>query len=138
MSLTARGISAAAAAMAAVAMTVSACVVEEAPPARPQFCPQIYAPVCAKRGGQVRTFDNECMARGNGYQVIRSGECGGTGPRPPMSPAPPGAQPQPRPDRICPQIYAPVCAVRNGQASTYDNDCVAGGRGARVIHQGPC
>jgi Kazal-type serine protease inhibitor domain len=129
MSLTARGITAAAAAMAAVAMTVSACVIEEAPPARPQFCPQIYAPVCAKRGGQVRTFDNECMARGNGYRVISQGQCGAGRPLPP---------PTPMSDRICPQIYAPVCAVRNGKASTYDNECIAGGQGARVIDTGPC
>ncbi|TCD15317.1 Kazal-type serine protease inhibitor family protein [Oricola cellulosilytica] len=136
-----QGIATGAAALTAAAMGLAACVVEDGPPPaapeRPVVCAQIYAPVCARRDAEVRTFSNECMARGNGFTVVSQGECGGS----PITPRPPATQPPPQtalPDRVCPQIYAPVCAVRDGRASTYDNECVAGGRGARVIRQGAC
>ena len=142
MRLTARGMMAAAAAMAAIAMTVSACVVVEAPPVRPvprvrpeppvrpQMCPQVYTPGCGQRDGRLRTFGNECQARASGYLVVDMFACGN-----PNRPAPDSDMLS---DRECPQIYAPVCAVRGGQTSTYPNDCVAGGKGAKVIHTGPC
>jgi Kazal-type serine protease inhibitor domain len=39
------------------------------------ICPQIYAPVCARQGGVIRTFPNECQADASGFRVIDDGEC---------------------------------------------------------------
>jgi hypothetical protein len=41
----------------------------------PVVCPQIYAPVCARQGGVLRTFPNECQAEGSGFRVIEDGPC---------------------------------------------------------------
>lgn len=38
-------------------------------------CPMIYAPVCARRGGIFRTFENSCVADASGFRVIADGEC---------------------------------------------------------------
>jgi Kazal-type serine protease inhibitor domain len=38
-------------------------------------CPTIYAPVCARQGGVVRTFANSCVAGASGFRVIGDGEC---------------------------------------------------------------
>jgi hypothetical protein len=38
-------------------------------------CPTIYAPVCARRGGVFRTFENSCVADASGFRVIAGGEC---------------------------------------------------------------
>lgn len=40
-------------------------------------CPQVYDPVCARRGNHVRTFGNTCEAGVASYQVIHAGECRG-------------------------------------------------------------
>ncbi len=40
-----------------------------------QVCTREYAPVCARRGGQVRTFGNQCEADSAGFQTIARGEC---------------------------------------------------------------
>ncbi len=50
-------------------------------PRPPMACTQEYRPVCAQRGGNTRTFGNECSARAEGYRVIQGGECGGRGRR---------------------------------------------------------
>lgn len=42
-------------------------------------CTQEYRPVCAERRGQTRTFGNACSAESEGYNVIRPGECRGSG-----------------------------------------------------------
>lgn len=39
------------------------------------FCTEEYAPVCAVRGGERRTFSNACKAEIRGYRVIEEGEC---------------------------------------------------------------
>ncbi len=39
------------------------------------ICPQIYAPVCARQGSNLRTFPNECQARGSGFNVVGDGPC---------------------------------------------------------------
>lgn len=44
-------------------------------PERPEFCTREYAPVCARRGGSVRTFPNSCEAERGGYSVIGRGQC---------------------------------------------------------------
>ncbi|KXF77077.1 hypothetical protein ATN84_11980 [Paramesorhizobium deserti] len=44
-------------------------------PERPEFCTREYAPVCARRGGSVRTFPNSCEAERGGYSIIGRGPC---------------------------------------------------------------
>lgn len=44
-------------------------------PDRPRVCTREYAPVCARRGRDVRTFGNACEARAADYRVIGSGRC---------------------------------------------------------------
>ncbi|TKT74982.1 Kazal-type serine protease inhibitor domain-containing protein [Aquamicrobium sp. LC103] len=43
------------------------------PPA--MACTREYAPVCARRGGHVRTFGNACEAESARYQIVGRGEC---------------------------------------------------------------
>ncbi|TIX36607.1 MAG: hypothetical protein E5V40_24470 [Mesorhizobium sp.] len=57
-------------------------VVDEGPGPRPrpprpepQFCTREYEPVCARRGGQLRTFPNGCEARAADYRIIGDGPC---------------------------------------------------------------
>ena len=38
-------------------------------------CTMQYDPVCARRGGSVRTFGNACSANAEGYRVMSRGEC---------------------------------------------------------------
>ena len=40
-----------------------------------QFCTREYAPVCARRGSNVRTFPNQCEAEGAGYRVVSDRPC---------------------------------------------------------------
>jgi len=46
-------------------------------PAKPIACPQNFAPVCAAKGLQRRTFSNACLARAETYRVIRQQPCEG-------------------------------------------------------------
>lgn len=39
------------------------------------FCTREYAPVCARRHGQVRTFPNACEARAADYRIVGDGPC---------------------------------------------------------------
>ena len=39
------------------------------------FCTREYAPVCARRRGDLRTFPNECEARAADYNVVDDGPC---------------------------------------------------------------
>ncbi|WFP65416.1 Kazal-type serine protease inhibitor domain-containing protein [Mesorhizobium sp. WSM4904] len=39
------------------------------------FCTREYAPVCARRHGEVRTFPNACEARAADYRIIGNGPC---------------------------------------------------------------
>lgn len=41
----------------------------------PRACTREYAPVCARRGRDVRTFGNACEARAAEYRIIGSGRC---------------------------------------------------------------
>jgi hypothetical protein len=45
------------------------------------ICTMEYAPVCAKRGADVRTFGNRCTAEAAGYEIVHSGVCGGASPK---------------------------------------------------------
>ena len=40
-----------------------------------QFCTKIFKPVCARRGPDIQTFSNECLADVAGYRVVASGPC---------------------------------------------------------------
>ena len=41
----------------------------------PTFCTREYAPVCARRHGELRTFPNACEARAADYRVVDNGPC---------------------------------------------------------------
>jgi len=41
----------------------------------PGFCTREYDPVCARRGGSVRTFPNACEAESADYRIMRRGTC---------------------------------------------------------------
>lgn len=120
-----------AAAMAVLATILAACVVVEepgpgpipGPDPRPQFCTREYAPVCAVRGSDRRTFGNECVARSEGYSVIADGECRFT--------------PEPAPV-ACTMQYDPVCAVRGRDRRTFGNACEADVSGYDIIYGGEC
>ena len=69
-------------------------------PERPRYCPSIYDPVCARRGGDRRTFGNSCEADRAGYDVIRGGTCRrNEGPISEPRPPRPDRPDRPRPDR---------------------------------------
>ena len=39
------------------------------------FCTREYAPVCARRHGELRTFPNACEARAADYRIVGDGPC---------------------------------------------------------------
>ena len=39
------------------------------------FCTREYAPVCGRRGGELRSFPNACEARAADYRVVDDGPC---------------------------------------------------------------
>lgn len=41
----------------------------------PEICTREYAPVCATRRGETRTFGNACEAGAAEYRIIRPGTC---------------------------------------------------------------
>ena len=40
-----------------------------------QVCTQEYAPVCARLGGNMTTYSNQCFAKAAGAEVIAQGPC---------------------------------------------------------------
>lgn len=80
-----------AAVVASAGLMLAACAVAEPGPrpgppppgvgGPPQACTREYAPVCARRGGDERTFSNACTARAEGYRVTSQGECRMSRPR---------------------------------------------------------
>jgi len=111
-------------ALFAVLAILSACtvVVEEPGPIQPgPYCTREYNPVCARRGGQRETFDNGCLARAAGFEVVRQGEC-----RRQSEPA------------YCTREYNPVCARRGNDRRTFGNACEAEAAGYNVNYQGEC
>src|SRR6185295_12323511 len=108
--------------------TATACTVavEQRPaPGRPQACTFEYAPVCARRGSQQRSFTNACLARSSGFQVVHRGQC-----RAAVGPI------SSRPPIACTREFAPVCARSGNLSLTFDNACLARARGFRPIHPG--
>lgn len=106
-------------------------------PPRPDICPQVFDPVCGRRGPVNQTFPNACEARSEGFRVVYPGRCrgggGGGG----------GWDRPPRPDRpdrpgFCTREYAPVCARRRGNERTFPNACEAESAGWRIVDRGPC
>ena len=90
----------------------------------PAFCTREYDPVCARRGGTVRTFGNDCEAEAADYRVISDGECR----RADLEPE----------ETFCTREYDPVCARRGGNVRSFGNECEAEAAGFRVIADGPC
>jgi len=39
------------------------------------FCTREYRPVCARRGGEMRSFPNACEARAADYRIVGDGPC---------------------------------------------------------------
>jgi hypothetical protein len=116
-------------ALALCAIILASCVVEveDVQPQRPGICTREYSPVCATRGNREKTFGNACEARRSGWNIIGRGECRGIIIEPP------------RPEPIlCPQIYQPVCAIRNGRERTFGNSCEADASGWRTVSRGEC
>ncbi len=112
------------------ALVLSSCtvVVDDGPrplPPRPGpvMCTQEYDPVCARDGGDVRTFGNACSARAEGYRIISRGEC---------------RRAEAPPPQFCTREYAPVCARRRGETRTFGNACEADSAGYRIIYDGRC
>ncbi len=109
---------------------LSACTVVEAPPPRPgpgpgsgsNFCTREYNPVCARRHGEQRTFQNACLADRAGFTVTRPGEC---------------RRNQERPG-FCTREYRPVCARRGNAVRTFGNACEADAAGWRIVRNRPC
>jgi hypothetical protein len=110
-----------------VLVTAAGCTVEveQRPvPRPPQACTFEYAPVCARRGRQERSFDNACLARASGFDILHRGQC-----RVDATPGRPVA---------CTREFAPVCAVRGQLAQTFDNACLARAEGFRPVRPGRC
>jgi len=116
------------------------------PQPHPQFCTREYAPVCGERHNRRQTFSNSCEARRAGFDIVRRGQCSG-GPgfpgtnrpdRPPHRPDRPGRPHRPDRPQMCPQIYKPVCAVRDGRRRTFANSCQAESAGYRVRSNNAC
>ncbi|WP_366931283.1 Kazal-type serine protease inhibitor domain-containing protein [Nitratireductor sp.] len=84
-----------------------------------------YNPVCARRGGEQRTFGNACSARAQGFRIVRPGTCRPQSNRP--------GRPQ-----ACTREYRPVCARKGGQRRTFGNACSARAAGFRVVRPGQC
>jgi Kazal-type serine protease inhibitor domain len=113
-------------ALAFCALVLASCVVEvdETPPDRPGICTREFRPVCAARGPREKTFNNACLARAAGFDIIGRGQCSNI-----------IVEPEPV---LCPQIYRPVCATRNGRERTFGNSCEADAAGWRVVDRGEC
>ncbi|HEY5818140.1 MAG TPA: Kazal-type serine protease inhibitor [Mesorhizobium sp.] len=44
-------------------------------PEQTSMCTREYDPVCARRGGEIRTFGNACEAREAEYRIVGRGPC---------------------------------------------------------------
>ncbi|WP_407866635.1 Kazal-type serine protease inhibitor domain-containing protein [Phyllobacterium phragmitis] len=95
-------------------------------PGRTTACTFENAPVCARRGNQLRTFTNACLAQSRGFQVVRRGPCR-------TSAGPVWNRPA-----ACTREFAPVCAVRANVRRTFDNSCLARASGFRPVRPGRC
>ena len=94
-------------------------------------CPRTLDPVCARRGGDVRTFANDCRADEAGFRVIYGGECRGGG-------GGGGSVDEGGPQQFCTREYAPVCARRGSRLQTFPTQCEAENSGYRVVSDGAC
>ena len=103
-------------------------------PGGPRFCTRQYDPVCARQGGRIRTFGNDCEARNAGFRIVYHGECRGGSDGPGWS----DGGPAPEGPRFCTQDYRPVCASRGGSVRTFPNGCEAGNAGYRIVADGRC
>lgn len=92
------------------------------PGPRPEYCTREYAPVCARRGGDRKTFANGCLAQQQDYRILYEGECRRNDDE----------------GYYCTREYRPVCARRGDQLRTFPNRCEAESQDWRVIDNGPC
>ena len=75
---------------------------------RPEFCPEVYSPVCGCNG---ETYSNECDANAAGVDVFASGKCGD--------------------DR---EIASGWCVKNSLDSCETDADCVSGGCGGELCY----
>ncbi|XP_055376138.1 ovoinhibitor-like [Condylostylus longicornis] len=84
----------------------------------PMICPLNYLPICAFNGKTQHTFSNECELQAfncqNNEHFVATfmGEC-----------AVPVAEPKKNCLKVCPAIYAPVCAFNGKTEQTFSNEC---------------
>lgn len=124
-----RGQSGLLAAFAVMVLAACTVVVDDGPsrpprPDGPAACTREYAPVCAQRGNERRTFGNACVARSEGFGIVHQGECRRADDRPPQA--------------ACTFEYRPVCAQRGNDRRTFGNACQARVEGYNVIREGEC
>ena len=93
-------------------------------------CTRDYAPVCARHGKAVRSWDNAACARHYGGRVLHAGRC-----RKDMEPA----RPDPHDAAHCSTDgERPVCAEIGATRMTFPSACHAAAVGAMVVSWGTC
>ena len=114
----------------------------------PEFCPEIYGPVC---GCNDQTYDNECFANAAGVSVASEGPCPGDGQAcgGELDVACNEGEFCQFADGVCgddegvctevpetcPELFAPVCGC---DGETYGNRCEASAAGVSVASDGEC
>lgn len=106
----------------------------------PDFCSEIYSPVCATDGKTTTTYSNECFfdkakCKNKKLKLLYDGECRVKCPLQ-KSPDPCG------PEVFCTDIYEPVCATDGDTQTTFPNRCefrkAKCDKSLCILHEGEC